>query len=314
MKPAPFSWHGPRSVDEATAVLAQVGSDGKVLAGGQSLIPVLAMRLAEPAHLVDINAVADLDAVTVTPDGVRVGALVRHAALERDRAASAAQPLLRQALALVAHPTIRNRGTTVGSLAHADPSGEMTSVLALLGGTITARSAGGSREIRADEFFLGPLESALEPDELATAAFFPAAPAGSGSAFVEISRRHGDYALCGVGAVATLDTGGALTALRCSYLSVSDTPLVLDLTDAWQTGQQEAAQAARLAVDPAPDIHATAEYRRKLAGVLTVRAARLAIAAAAGGSNTEGSNTGGSDADMSSPATGPGSRADQEAG
>lgn len=280
MKPAPFSWHGPRTVDEAVAVLADVGSDGKVLAGGQSLIPVLAMRLAEPAHLVDINEVAGLDSVTVTPEGVRVGALVRHAALERDDAAAAAQPLLRQALGLVAHPTIRNRGTTVGSLAHADPSGEMTSVLALLGGTVTVRSAGGTREIPAAEFFLGPLESALGPDELATSAFFPVSSGRSGSAFVEIARRHGDYALCGVGAVATLDPAGELTALRCCYLSVSETPLVVDLTDAWRAGEPDAVEAARRAVDPAPDIHATAEYRRKLAGVLTLRAARSAVTAA----------------------------------
>lgn len=280
MKPAPFSWHGPRTVDEAVAVLADVGIDGKVLAGGQSLIPVLAMRLAEPAHLVDINSVTGLDSVTVTPEGVSVGALVRHAALERHDAAAAAQPLLRQALGHLAHPTIRNRGTTVGSLAHADPSGEMTSVLTLLNGTVTARSAGGTREIPAAEFFLGPLESALAPAELATAAFFPVSPVGSGSAFVEIARRHGDYALCGVGAVATLDSAGKLTSLRCCYLSVSETPLVVDLTDAWRASEPDAVEAARRAVDPAPDIHATAEYRRKLAGVLTLRAARSAITAA----------------------------------
>ena len=131
MKPAPFIWHGPTTVAEAVAVLAEVGHDGKVLAGGQSLVPVLAMRLAQPAHLIDINRVAGLDTVTCGPDGVRVGALARHARLERDADARRVQPLLGQALRLVAHPTIRNRGTTVGSLVHADPSGEMTAVLAL---------------------------------------------------------------------------------------------------------------------------------------------------------------------------------------
>lgn len=290
MKPAPFSWHGPTTVAEAVSVLAEVGLDGKVLAGGQSLIPVLAMRLAEPAHLVDINAVADLDTITVDAAGVTIGALVRHAALERDAAAATAQPLLRQALKLVAHPTIRNRGTTVGSLAHADPAGEMTSVLALLGGTITATSDAGSRTIPAAEFFVGPLESSLRPDELATAAFFPASPAGSGSAFVEIARRHGDYALCGVAAVATVDDSGALARLRCSYLSVFQTPLVVELTDAWQAGEADAADTARQAIDPAPDIHATAEYRRQLAGVLTVRAAKQAIAAAGENAAAAGEN------------------------
>lgn len=280
MKPAPFTWHGPRSVDEALAVLAEVGHEGKVLAGGQSLIPVLAMRLAEPAHLVDINAVAGLDQIAVDSSGVTIGALVRHAALEKHVGAAAAQPLLRQALRLVAHPTIRNRGTTVGSLAHADPSGEMTSVLTLLGGSVTARSARGERVIPAAEFFIGPLESSLAADELAVSATFPTLPARTGTAFVEVARRHGDYALCGVGAIATVDESGALTSLNCGYLSVSETPLVVDLTQPWRSGGEATAAAAREAIDPMPDIHATAEYRRQLAGVLTVRAAKQAVAEA----------------------------------
>ncbi len=283
MKPAPFTWHGPRSVAEAVAVLAEHGDEGKVLAGGQSLIPILAMRLAAPAHLVDINAVGELDYVRSEPAGVTVGALARHAAVEKNAAARAAVPLLSQALKLVAHPTIRNRGTTVGSLAHADPAGEMTAVLALLGGTVTAASASGSRTIAAGDFFVGQLESALRPDEMATQAFFPAPPKGSGSAFVEISRRHGDYALCGVGAVAVVGAAGSLLSLRAGYLSVSDTPLVLDLTQAWAAGERDAAEQARRAVDPQTDLHASSDYRRQLAGVLTVRAARQALSAAVAG-------------------------------
>ena len=279
MKPAPFSWHGPRSVAEAVALLAQFGGEAKVLAGGQSLIPVLAMRLAAPANIVDINEIAELDTVLSTPAGVTVGALARHSRVEHDAEAAQAQPLLRQALRLVAHPTIRNRGTTVGSLAHADPAGEMTAVLALCGGTVTAESESGRRKIAAADFFLGPLESALRPDELATQAFFPAFPAQAGTAFVEIARRHGDYALCGVGAVAELDRDRAVTRLRCAYLSVNDTPLVIDLTDAWQAGDDVAAEQARAAIDPQSDLHATADYRRHLAGVLTIRAARQAISA-----------------------------------
>jgi carbon-monoxide dehydrogenase medium subunit len=255
MKPAPFRWHGPSSVEEAVATLAEVGTHGKVLAGGQSLVPVLAMRLAEPADLVDINALAELDHVSATPEGVRVGALARHTRVQRDAAARAVQPLLSQGLALVAHPTIRNRGTTVGSIAHADPSGEM-----------------------AADFFVGVLESALAPDELAVEAFFPALPAGAGSAFVEIARRHGDYALCGVGAIAQLSPDGAVAALRCAYLSVSEVPVVLDLTESWAIGR--AAADAMAALDPPSDLHARADYRRHLAGVLTVRAAEAAIAAA----------------------------------
>ena len=279
MKPAPFRWHGPRSVDEAVALLAEVGTEGKVLAGGQSLVPVLAMRLAEPTHLVDINRISGLDTVDVDGSGVRIGALVRHADLERHEAAARCQPLVRQGLQNVAHPTIRNRGTTVGSLAHADPSGEMTSVLALTGGSVTALSTRGSREIAAADFFLGPLESSLEPDELAVSAHFPALPAGSGTAFLEIARRHGDYAMCGVGAAVTV-TDGAVTSVRCSYLSVSDTPLVLDLTEAYRAGEHVA--AARDGVDPTADIHASVEYSRQLAGVLTGRAVDQALQRATG--------------------------------
>jgi carbon-monoxide dehydrogenase medium subunit len=281
MKPAPFAWHGPRSVAEAVATLAEVGHDGKVLAGGQSLVPVLAMRLAEPAHLVDINGIGELGRIEVTANGVTVGALARHAAVQRHPAANRAQPLLGQALQLVAHPTIRNRGTTVGSLAHADPSGEMTAVLALTGGSVTAQSVRGSRVIPADEFFVGPLESSLAPDELAVSAFFPAAAPGSGTAFVEMARRHGDYALAGVGAVVVPARDGGPATVRCGYLSLAETPLVLDLSAAWAAGPDAAAAAAREAVDPGDDIHASADYRRHLAGVLTVRAIRQALDAAA---------------------------------
>jgi carbon-monoxide dehydrogenase medium subunit len=276
VKPAPFIWHGPTSVAEAVAVLAEVGHDGKVLAGGQSLVPVLAMRLAAPAHLVDINGIGDLDTVAVEPAGVRVGALARHARVERDVDARRAQPLLAQALRLVAHPTIRNRGTTVGSLAHADPSGEMTAVLALTGGSVTAVSARGHRTIPAADFFHGPLESDLAPDELAVSAFFPALPAGAGTAFVEVARRHGDYALCGVGTVVEPRPAGGWT-VRCGYLSVAETPVVVDLSEAWAAGPEAAAEAARAQIDPLGDIHASADFRRHLAGVLTVRAIRQAL-------------------------------------
>lgn len=278
MKPAPFQWHGPRTVAEAVSLLAEHGGQAKVLAGGQSLVPLLAMRLTQPAHLVDINGVTELDAVRSDAAGVTIAALARHRRVERDEDAFRVQPLLRQALAHVAHPTIRNRGTSVGSLAHADPAGELTAVLALCDGTVTARSAAGTRTIAAADFFLGPLTSALAPDELAVSAHFPARPAGSGSAFVEIARRNGDYALCGVAAVAQVDDG-ELTGLRCGYLSVADVPLVLDLTRAWQADPREAAELARRSVDPVTDLHATADYRRHLAAVLTIRAARQAISA-----------------------------------
>ena len=163
MKPGPFVHHAPRTVEEAVAVLGEVGHDGKVLAGGQSLIPVLNMRLASPGHLVDINGVSGLDAVDVTDEWVRVGALVRHAGLERARGAHRALPVLRQALRNVAHPAIRNRGTTVGSIAHADPAGEMPSVLVLTEGVVEAVGPAGRREIAASRLLRGPARDDTGP-------------------------------------------------------------------------------------------------------------------------------------------------------
>lgn len=276
MKPAPFVWNGPTSKAEAIAALAEHGSDAKVLAGGQSLIPMLAMRLAEPKALVDINAVRELAYVTAGDDGVRVGALTRHAELERDADAARIVPIVGQGLRNVAHATIRNRGTTVGSLAHADPSGEMTSVLALTGGHMVAASTGGERTIPWNEFFTGALESCLEPDELAIEAFFPAMKANEGSAYLEMSRRHGDYAMCGVGAIVALDDD-VITAARLSFISVTETPIVVDITDAAVAGEQAVAEAARKAVDPVGDIHASAEFRKHLSGVLAERVIEQAV-------------------------------------
>ena len=276
MKPSTFVHHAPRSVDEALAVLAEHGPDAKVLAGGQSLIPILNMRLAAPGHLVDINRIAGLDQVQITPDAVHIGALVRHTQLERHGGAFAHLPLLRQALLNVAHPVIRNRGTTVGSIAHADPSGEMPTVLALASGYVDVASARGTRTVVANDFFLGPLETCLAEDELVTGASFGRFAAGTGTAFAEVSRRHGDYALAGVAAAVTV-TDGLITAARVSFVSVTPAPDVLDLSDLLAGSVPDAgdwAKAAELArehVDPESDIHASAQYRRMLVGVLTTR-------------------------------------------
>lgn len=257
MKPGPFAYHRPSSVEEAVRLLAELGPAAKVLAGGQSLVPLLSMRLAAPEHLVDINRLPGLAHVRSGADGVRVGALTRHAALERDDGALRAQPLLRQALVNVAHPTIRNRGTVVGSLAHADPSGELTAVLALTGGSVSLLSASGPREVPAEAFFRGVLEADIRPGELAVEAFFPSFPAGTGTAFAEIARRHGDYAVCGV-AAAVFPDGTA----RAAYISMGEKPVVIDPAD----------PGAVAGLDAESDLHATAEYRRHLAGVLTRRA------------------------------------------
>ncbi len=269
MKPAPFAYHRPRGLEEALGLLAALGSEGKVLAGGQSLVPLMSMRLSAPAHLVDVNHVPGLDRVDVTADAVRVGALARHSQVEHHAAAYDAIPLLRQALLQVAHPTIRNRGTTVGSLVHGDPAAEMAAVLMLLDGSMTLRSADGSREVAAADFFLGPMETAVRPGELAVAATFPRPGAGSGTAFVEVARRHGDYAVCGVGAV----VGPSST--RVALISMGPGPVLVDLADAVHEGGLDDDRVHMLvdeAIDPEQDIHGSADYRRHLAHVLVGRA------------------------------------------
>jgi aerobic carbon-monoxide dehydrogenase medium subunit len=284
VKPPPFAYRAPASVDEALADLAEIGDDGKVLAGGQSLIPLLNMRLAAPAALIDINTVTGLDAITVDDHAVTVGATVRHAALERHAGAAAACPLLRQALRLVAHPVIRNRGTVCGSIAHADPAGELTAVLAVLGGTVRVKRKGASpRDVDADAFFVAPLESALEPSDLVTAATFPRSGARTGSAFVELARRHGDYALCGIAAVVDLADDGTVATARVGAISIHPTPLVVDCGEALAGRAPDAAalRAAGELVDacsePGADLHATVAYRRHLTRVLTARALTSAV-------------------------------------
>jgi len=289
MKPPAFTYHRPATLADALAVLAGTGPAGKVLAGGQSLVPMLNMRLAQPGHLVDINRVAGLGGIECRPGLVRVGALARHAELAADPAAAVALPLLAEATAAVAHPAIRNRGTTVGSLVHADPAAELPAVLALLGGSVTLAGPAGYRTVPADGFFLGPLQSATGPGEVAVHADFPVPPPGTGTAWLEVSRRRGDYALCGVGVLVTLDPAGRITAARAGFVALGPVPVVVDLAPAVAgagAGAADWAAAGRLAaahpdLAPEDDIHASAGYRRHLAGVLTARAGALAAVRAA---------------------------------
>ncbi|MEU1385177.1 MULTISPECIES: FAD binding domain-containing protein [unclassified Nonomuraea] len=289
MKPPPFTHHAPGDLGAALRTLAEVR--GKVLAGGQSLIPMLNMRLAAPEHIVDINRLTALDTVEAGGDGVRVGALARHSRVAR----SGAHPLLTKALRLVAHPVIRNRGTVVGSLVHADPAAELPAVLAVLGGSVRLARwtpAGVTqRDVPAGEFFVGPMESAVRPDELAVSAYFPALGGRAGTAFEEVSRRHGDYALAGVCAVVTLDEDLRVAAARVACVGVGPVPVLMDVTRA--CGHRPAtsvdwpavARTVREGTDPEGDIHATAAYRRHLVGVLAERALRAAA--------REGTATGG---------------------
>ncbi len=279
MKPAPFDYLRPGSLAEAAAALAGE-PNAKVLAGGQSLVPLLSMRLAAPSMLVDINGLPDLAGIEVTDDGVRIGALARHADVLASADAARVQPLLAMALSHVAHATIRNRGTTVGSIIHADAAAEMPAVLRLLGGSVDVESSSGRRTIPADELFVGPLETSLHHDEIAVEAFFPALPSGAGVAFDEIARRHGDYAMCGVAALVRVE-GGSVVEARAGYLSVNDTPQVVDLSGVLAGGVDDdtlaaAGEAALAQLDPGDDIHATAAYRAQLVRVLTSRVLRSA--------------------------------------
>jgi carbon-monoxide dehydrogenase medium subunit len=244
------------------------------------------MRLAAPRQLIDINRLSELAYVRTDENTVHVGALARQADVEHDARAAGVQPLLRQALRLVAHPTIRNRGTVVGSLAHADPASELTAVLAVLGGAVRLASARGDRTVPADRFFVGPLSTSAAADELVVEATFPGRPPRTGSTFVEISRRHGDYAICGVAVCVTVDEDGALQAGKAALISVGPTPVVVELGQVVAGTHpggdlSDVHDAVWAAVSPEADIHASAEYRRKLAGVLAVRAVREAAQRAA---------------------------------
>jgi CO/xanthine dehydrogenase FAD-binding subunit len=248
VKPPPFEYHAPRSVAEAASLLAEL-EDAKVLAGGQSLIPLLNFRLARPAHLVDINSLQDLDRVYRRDGGVAVGATVRQSAAERDPVLGRQCPLVPLALRHVAHGVIRNRGTVCGSIAHADPAAELCAVLLALEGQVIARSARGERTIAAGDFFLGTFETALEPDELLTEVWFPAHDPDV--ALVEESRRHGDYAMVGV----------ARAGDRLALFGVASTPVLADPADPTR------------GLRPSADLESSPEFKLHLVRVLVERAA-----------------------------------------
>ena len=295
MKPAPFDYFTPATLDEALALLAEHGADAKPLAGGQSLIPAMNFRLARPAALVDLNRIGELSYIRSERDGrgggaTAIGAMTRQRAVERSEVVARAAPLLAEAMPSIAHPQIRNRGTVGGSIAHADPSAELPAVMLALEARFRTRSATGERSVPASEFFKGLLETALQPGELLVEIAVPPLLPRSGTAFLELARRHGDYALVGVAAVVTLDARGRCTAARITFLSVGDGPVLATeagKTLAGQTPSEELLRAAADAaatrdVDPPSDIHASAAYRRQLVAVLTRRALARAFERAEG--------------------------------
>jgi CO/xanthine dehydrogenase FAD-binding subunit len=287
LKPAPFAYHDPRSLDEALALMAEHGEDGKVLAGGQSLVPLLNFRLAHPEHLIDVNGLGALAGVRRDEGRLRIGALTRQSALERSRLVADNWPLLTEALSYVAHPQIRNRGTVGGSVAHADPAAELPVVFAALDARFHARSTRGERTIDPGDFFVTHLTTTLEPDELLVEIEVPAPLARTGHAFVEYARRHGDFALGGAAAVVTVDESGGCERAAVALLGAAPTPLRATDAERMLAGERidatvaaAAAERAVASISPTGDIHGPAEYRKDLIEVMVRRTLTAAAARA----------------------------------
>jgi 2-furoyl-CoA dehydrogenase FAD binding subunit len=267
MKPAPFDYLRAATLAEAHAALASAGSDAAVIAGGQSLVPLLSMRMARPALVVDIMHVADLGSIAIEGNAIRVGAAVRQAGLLAWPDLAQQQPLLAQAMPWIGHWQTRSRGTVCGSIALADPSAELPLVLAALGGSVTLSSADGRREVTADEFFLGLMSTARRDDELVEAASFPCRRPGEGFAFREFARRHGDFAIVACAAVATE------TTVRLAVGGVADRPVVRDFEDV----NDDVLADFAAGLEARDDLHATAAYRGDLVrrlGLATIEEAR----------------------------------------
>jgi carbon-monoxide dehydrogenase medium subunit len=288
VKPPPFDYSAPRSVAEALDLLRQAPEETSVLAGGQSLVPVLNMRLALPRALVDLNRVEGLDAIETTHDGrVRMGSMVRQRRLESEPLVRDRLPLLTEAADHIAHLAIRTRGTVGGSLAHADPSAELPAAVSALHGRMLVRGPDGDRSVPAADFFIGPLTTAIEPGELLVAIELEPPPPGSGSAFLEIARTHGAFALAAADAVLHLDYGGRIDHARLALAGVGGAPYVPSWLDEVTGGEApDGALFRRVGervgdeVEPFDDVHASAQYRKRAAAVLTARALTAAASRA----------------------------------
>jgi carbon-monoxide dehydrogenase medium subunit len=289
MKPAPFVYHAPDTLEEALSLLAEHGDDARPLAGGQSLVPMLSLRLARPAHLIDLNAIDELKHVDTTNGTLVVGAMVRQRAGERSDVVRQRCPLLAEAISLIGHPPIRNRGTVGGSIAHADPAAELPAVAVALDAELVARRTSGERTIPAGQFFVGHYTTAIEPDECLTEIHWPTTAPGSGWAFEETARRHGDFAMAGVAATTVLDDAGRISQARLALTGVSSQPVRAREAEAVLAGAtadrslfEAAGQAAATAIDPPSDLHASAAYRRHVVAVLVRRALERAVQRAGG--------------------------------
>jgi len=273
LKPAPFAYQKARTLKEAVALLAKHKDDARLLAGGQSLIATLNMRLSQPALLIDINGIKGLDGIAKKGKFVEIGALARHAQVERSQVIAAHAPLIARAMPYIGHPAIRNRGTFGGSIAFADPAAELPACLVALDGEVDIAGPKGKRKVKADAFFKGLFETALRPQEMVAAVRVPAADKNSRIGFAELARRHGDYAIVGLAASAKAD-GKGLQDVRLAFFGVGATPVRARKSEtALAEGDIDGA-VALLDLDPHDDVQATAKVKKHLAGVLLRRVAR----------------------------------------
>ncbi len=274
MKPAPFAYAKARSVEEAVALLGEHGESAKLLAGGQSLMATLNMRLSQPGILIDLNGISGLDAISVADGMLQLGALVRHAAAARSDVVARHAPLIAMAMPHIAHPAIRNRGTIGGSIAFADPAAELPACFLALGGEAQIAGTSDSRWVMADNYFKGLYETAIGPHEMLTAVRFPIATPDMRYGFAELSRRLGDYAIAGLAASARADAG-SLKDVRLAYFGVDLTPVRAKGAEAaLASGDIDAAVKALASdLDPPDDIQETGAVKKHLAGVLLRRVA-----------------------------------------
>jgi carbon-monoxide dehydrogenase medium subunit len=282
MKLPSFEYEAPATVSEATALLARHQDEASLLAGGQSLIPLLALRLAHPAVLVDINGLDELSGVSVTDGRVTIGAMTREYVAEESDTVAEAVPLLAAALPLIGHEAIRSRGTLGGSLAHADPAGELPAVARALDAEFVVRSESGERVIPAADWFEGYLTTSRRPDEILTEVRFPVTEPGTGVAFQEVARRHGDFAMVGLAASLSL-ADGTISDARLAFSGVADVPVRAAEAESLLVGQEpsaelfaEAARQATAPLQPPADLHGSTGYRKKVAGALVRRGLRAA--------------------------------------
>lgn len=280
MKPVNFDYYAPTSVDEALDNLAELGYNGKVLAGGQSLIPTLNFRMARPAALVDLNNIPELAYIKPTSDGgLAIGTMTRDSKVEYSPEVAKRFPLLPEVMKFIAHPQIRNRGTFGGAIAHADPAGQLPAVSVAMNATMRLRRKGQERTVTADEFIIGPFMTVLEPDEMLAEVILPPNPPRTGSSYKQVSRQKGGYAQAAVISVVTLDDRNRCKDVRMVLMSVGERPILSQKAREILIGQEASNEAFRAVAeaaatqeaDPATDLHATADYRRSLVRVLVVR-------------------------------------------